>query len=145
MNPFLLSSKDRLNIWKEMRKSLIDMPENEQLLKVVQFWSQSPLKTIAYNVDEPNTWPTPWEMITANDWCRNTVAIGMDFTLRLSGWNAERLRLSLIIDRETSVMGMIVIVDEAFMLNYDWCVVLPKKNFLSLKNYKWNGKKYVNS
>lgn len=142
-NPFLLSVKDRLNHWKNFRKELSEYSEREQLEKVAQYWAHTPLQTIAYDMDEPATWPTPWEMMSVNDWCRNSVAIGIEFTLRLAGWNPQRLKLKLILDRQSSVMAMTVIVDDTWILNYDWGLVLPyKPSGIVLKSYQWDGKTY---
>lgn len=144
MNPFLMSVKDRLNNWKSFRKSFADMTESEQLQAVAEYWSHTPLQIIAYNMDEPDTWPSPWEMLSINDWCRNSVAIGMEFTLRLSGWNQERLQIKWILDRSSSVMVATVVVDEQWLLNYDWGSVLPYKPFGNvLKTYQWEGRKYL--
>ena len=146
INPFLLSAQDRLSHWKNFRKELISYDEQEQLQRVAEYWSHTPLQKIAYNIDEPETWPTPWEMMTINDWCRNSVAIGMDFTLRLSGWCPSRLKLKLILDRQTSVMGLMSIIDENVMLNYDWGMLKPYNNVgVILKTYQWNGKQYMPS
>jgi hypothetical protein len=83
-------------------------------------------------------------MMSINDWCRNSVAIGIEFTLRLCGWNPKRLKLKLILDRQSSVMAMTVIVDDAWILNYDWGLVLPyKPSGIILKSYQWDGKKYI--
>jgi hypothetical protein len=142
INPFLLSTKDRLNHWKTFRKSLASLPEPEQLHQVSEYWSKTPLQVIAYNIDDPASWLSPWEMMTANDWCRNTIAIGMEFTLRLSGWDASRLALKMIIDRQNSVMILVLVVDDALVLNYDYGTMCEKPSTLvTLKSFKWDGKK----
>jgi hypothetical protein len=144
INPFLLSVKDRLNHWKAFRKTLADNAEQEQLEKVAEYWSHTPIQSIAYNMDEPDTWPTAWEMMSLNDWCRNSVAIGIEFTLRLTGWNPDRLKLKLILDRQSSVMVMTVVVDDKWILNYDWGIVTSYKPFgVCLKSYQWDNKKYI--
>jgi hypothetical protein len=144
MNPFLMSTKDRLNHWKDFRKSLTDCSEIEQLQKVAEYWSHTPLQTIAYDIDAPDSWPSPWEMMSANDWCRNSIAIGMEFTLRLAGWNADRLELKWILDRNTSVMALMVVIDEKWVLNYDWGLLNPYVPFgVVLRRYKWNGRQYT--
>ena len=145
INPFLLASAPRLDHWKEFRKHISELSEIEKLEKVAQYWSLAPLKNIAYDCEAPDTWPTMWEMIIANDWCRNSVAIAMDGTLRLVGFDPSRLTLGMIIDRDISVMTMVLNIDDRFLLNYDWALLVPypTTKHTWLKKFRWCGKKYL--
>jgi len=101
------------------------MDDHQKLREVAAFWAQAPLMSIAYDLEDPSQWPTPWEMIHANEWCRNSVAIGMEATLRLAGVAADRMLLRLIIDRDIQAMLLVLVVDNTWVLNYDWGTVLP--------------------
>ena len=101
------------------------MDDIQKLQAVAAFWAQAPLMLIAYDLEQPDQWPTPWEMIHANEWCRNSVAIGMEATLRLAGMAASRLLLRQIIDRDIQAMLLVLVVDNTWVLNYDWGSVLP--------------------
>ena len=144
MNWFLLSLEDRLRVWKELRNSLETMDDATKLQTVAEFWAKAPLKTIAYDINDADTWPTPWEMIRNNDWCRSSVAIGMENTLRLSGFPSERMALKLILDREIQEMLLVLIVDETWVLNYDWNHVrdCSKIKFKTLNSWAFSNKKY---
>lgn len=145
MNPFLLTANERLADWKALRKSLAGMDEQQQLATVAKYWAQAPLLTIAYDLEKPETWPTPWEMIHANQWCRSSVAIGMEATLRLAGFVPERLKLCLIIDRDIQEMLMILVVDDDWVLNYDWGVVqkYPSSKHSILRQWRFTGRVYA--
>jgi hypothetical protein len=93
MNPFLLDPHERLRDWKAFRTGLSMLSEPDQLRAVAGYWALAPMKSLAYDVERPLDLPTPWEMIDLGDWCRNSVAYGMEFTLRLAGWDASRLKL----------------------------------------------------
>jgi hypothetical protein len=125
MNPFLLPPHERLADWKEFRKSLTPIADQEKLRKVATYWAQAPLMSIAYDLDRPELWPTPWHMIHANEWCRSSVAVGMEATLRLAGIASERMLLRHIIDRDIQAMLMVLLVDSTATLNYDWGSVVP--------------------
>lgn len=144
MNPFLLRTEDRLSHWKEFRKSLPSMNENEQLIAVADYWSKAPLGSIAYDLSNALSWTTPWEMISLNSWCRNSIAIGMESTLRLSGFSADRLSLRLIIDRDIQEVLLILVIDETWVLNYAWgCVIpYPKTNHAVMKAWNFVDKTY---
>ncbi len=144
MNPFLLAGNERLDHWKKFRKSMSGLAETDQLNAVAQYWSQTPLLSIAYNCDAPNTWPTIWEMIQEGDWCRNSTAIGIDGTLRLIGFNPDRLSLGWLLDQENSTMLMVVCVDNTTLLNYDWGLLTPYPNTKPrwLRRFRWIGRGY---
>lgn len=144
MNPFLLSPKGRLDDWKNFRKSLANLPENEQLKQVALYWAQAPMVKIAYDLDQPENIPSAWEMVSAGSWCENSVAIGMEFTLRLAGIAADRLQLALIRDYDISEMKVILIVDGTFALNYEYGEVttIPSTNHDVLGWWQFTGKTY---
>lgn len=145
MNPFLLRTEDRLSHWKEFRKSLPSMNEIQQLTAVAEYWSKAPLVSIAYDISNALSWTTPWEMISINRWCRNSIAIGMENTLRLSGFSADRMSLRLIIDRDIQDVLLILVIDETWVLNYDWGRVIPypKTNHAVMKSWNFKDKTYI--
>jgi hypothetical protein len=147
MNPFLTSPRERLSLWKTLRSSLASMPEEEQLAVVAKYWAQAPLHKFAYDAEKPNTWPSPWEMISEGEWCARSVAIGIEFTLRLGGWNPDRISLHLIRDLDRSDMLFVVEIDGKYYLNYDHGLVstVPntKRDFVC--SWKFNGKSYRES
>lgn len=118
--------------------------EADQLQEVVDFWSKAPLAVMAYDPEKLNEYPTPWEMMTENDWCRNSIAIGMEFTLRLSGWNADRLKIKMIRDYDVSDQKLILEVDGKYFLNYEHGAVvpIPETNRDVLDIWAFSGKNY---
>jgi hypothetical protein len=144
MNPFLLNPRERLKDWKDLRNALPGMPEAEQLARVANHWSKAPLSRFAYDAEDAKTWPSIWEMIAENDWCRNSVAIGMEQTLRLSGWDASRLKLALVKDHDLSDMMLVVQVDNRSWLNYDYdsVVEIPNTRKEILVCWQWSGRAY---
>lgn len=145
MNPFLLDARERLADWKEFRKSLTGLPESEQLDCVAEYWAKAPLGKLAYDLDDPEGIPSPWEMVSAGDWCPNSIAIGMEFTLRLAGWDAERLLLAMIRDYDISEMKVVLIIDENRWLNYSYGLVseTPKTRFDIIGRWHFSGKFYA--
>jgi hypothetical protein len=145
MNPFILPAQDRLEDWKAFRKSLVGLPEEEQFAKTAKYWAMAPLSKIAYDVEQPSTWLTPWEMVSAGDWCRNSVAIGMEFTLRLAGMKADRLRLEMFRDYDISEAVLVLIIDERRVLNYTYGEVIdyPNTRHDVVGRWQFSGKFYA--
>jgi hypothetical protein len=144
MNPFLLDPKDRLGNWKELRAALSGLPEDEQLKTVAEYWAKAPLDKFAYDIDQPDTIPSPWEMVSDGNWCRNSVAIGMEFTLRLAGWSPSRLRLAMMRDWDISEQIIVLIIDDSRVLNYSYGSVVeyPKTRHDIVGAWRFTGKFY---
>lgn len=144
MNPFLMSTQERLSQWKLVRTEIKSKPDLEQLQTIADFWAKAPLSTMAYDPEALDTYPTPWDMINENDWCQNSVAVGMDFTLRLSGWSADRLQILMLRDYDRSIQKLVVLVDGKYLLNYEYGSVseLPTTNYDVLDRWVFSGKHY---
>lgn len=144
MNPFILSSQDRLAHWKQFRKDLSLLSEEEQINAVATYWSLAPLSKLAHDMEQPNNCPSPWEMVTDGDWCRNSVAMGMEFTLRLAGWSAERLELRMIRDWDISEVIVVLNIDDSKVLNYTYGTVVdyPATRHDILGRWRFCGKLY---
>lgn len=145
MNPFLLSHHELLSEWKDFRKSLPDFSETEQMHKVAVFWAQAPLMKFAYDPENPEEWGTPWEMIYGNMYDRSSLAIGMEFTLRLSGWDASRFKLQYINDQDLSAMMMVLKIDDKVLLNYNERIIsaLPEHDYNIICSWQFDGKNYI--
>lgn len=145
MNPFVLSPQDRLDHWKQFRKTLGKYSEEDQLKMVADYWALAPLARTVYDLEHPDTIASPWEMISDGDWCRNSVAIGMEFTLRLSGWDAARLELVNLRDYDLSEQMVVVIIDDRKVLNYTYSEVVdyPKSKHDVVGRWRFNGKFYI--
>jgi hypothetical protein len=139
MNPFLLSATERLTDWRQFRTALVAMPEDQRWAAVATYWAKAPLSITA----DPACWPTIWQMFQVNQWSRNAVAIGMEATLRLIGISPDRLTLSLILDCVIKPSLMVLVIDDAVVLNYDWG--FPRAysaNYQILNQWRYTGKDY---
>jgi hypothetical protein len=148
MNPFLLSPRERLTVWKNLRLSLGDeASDDDKLNRVARFWGQCPIQRYALDTDHPRSWLTCWEMLHYNDFDRNAVALGMEMTLRLAGWATNRLKLLLINDHARFDCWMVLKIDDQKLLNYNHNSVceLPKSGFDVLCAYQFNGTFYHQS
>jgi hypothetical protein len=139
MNSFLLAPQIRLTAWRAFRHTIANETEQTQLQMVADFWSQAPLNPIAFAIDDP--WPTTWEMLMTNNFCRQSLALGMESTLRLAGWPSDRLLLKMINDSTTSLL--ILVVDEQWMLNYAWGKVVPVVPHPILRQWRFVSRDYL--
>lgn len=147
MNPFLMSPDERLEDWKEFRESLKEHTDDKALQMVADYWKQAPLMKMVIDIEDPSQWGSPWEMIHKGDWCPYSVALGMEFTLRLSGWDKERFELLVIRDYDISEQKMILKIDESLIINYTAGKVeeYPNTKHDVLSSYIYNGKYLLNN
>jgi hypothetical protein len=117
------------------------MPEPQQFAAVAAYWAQAPLVPISR---EPEAWPSIWQMMQDNRWCRHSVAVGMEATLRLAGIPAERLTLQWIKDNQGVLL--VLVIDRECMLNYDWGSVRAVRDVVHtiLRQWRYIDKDYIN-
>jgi hypothetical protein len=146
-NPFIVlnSGQDRLDSWKELRQTISTLDEASALNAVADYWGNAPLDTISYNPEDPSEWPSPWEMVSRGDWCRNMVAVAMEFTLRLAGWSPDRLTLLYLRDYDISEELLILKIDGEYALNYSigQVVEYPKTKQVITGIWQFDRRQYV--
>lgn len=146
MNPFMLSADDRLEAWSSFRDGLNAFSEQEQINLVAQFWAQCPLSRWSLDPDTPKSWQTVWEMLDEGDYCKNAVAIAMETTLRLSGWDASRLKLVMIRRLYDGDRFFVVIIDDTVVLNYSSGETVNvadiEVEFVTQYAFKFEGRQY---
>ena len=146
-NPFVIntSSESRLSHWKTIRKTIADLPERDALRVVAEYWSYAPLVQHSYDPENPSEWPTPWEMVSRGKMCRDFVALAMEQTLRLAGWDYSRMKLVYLRDYDISEELMLLNIDGMFALNYKVGEVIeyPRTEQIITHVWQFNGKEYV--
>ena len=122
MNEFWHSSyKQKIKIWRQLRKSLVDLPLEEKLDAVVNFWKMAPVSSNVTDIYDEKTWPGPWEYISGNIYDDNNVALGMAYTLHVE--HQANCNILLVQNTKESFLKLIVSVNDMYMLNYTYgCV-----------------------
>ena len=86
---FKLSTSGRLGHWKTFRSQLADLSLPEALEATNSLWQSCPFTPFYLDVERPETWPNPWELIQENYYCDLAKALGIVYTLHLSDHSAE--------------------------------------------------------
>lgn len=115
-----MTPSERLKEWRSFRFTLDDMDDDECLQAVVDWWKLTPLGKSDISIYESKDWPDPWELLWGTDHNEDSIALGVAYTLALTGWPCE---VAFIQCQEKSFLGLVVIVDEQHVLNYTYgCV-----------------------
>lgn len=119
MNEFWQSSpKQRLNLWRQFRKSLADMEYLERLQAVVDFWKMAPMSSMHTDIYDASTWTQPWDFIWKGVYDENNVALGIAYTLQLESY--AECEILLVQNSKESYISLIVLVDKTHILNYNY-------------------------
>lgn len=86
---FQLPAEGRLRAWRDFRKTLDSLTLEQATESVAEFWHRCPF--VPYNLDPdcPESWPTPWEMISKNYYCDLAKAVGMLYTLYFTAHGSD--------------------------------------------------------
>lgn len=112
------SSEKRLEDWKNFRKNISQLNNEDQMKKTVEWWSKTPFilqPTIDW--DNYSNWPTAWELIYEGTYCRSSISYLIYKTLFYLDWNDNRFKLKLI--KDNYEMHYILLIDDKFVINYD--------------------------
>jgi len=112
------SPRERLSLWRQFRKGL-DTNDTEQVCKtVVEWWKTAPISSMTINPVESSAWPTPWEMLHAGNFCEDSMALGMSYTIYYANENISN-ELLYITDRNKSIQQLCALIDNKYLLNYE--------------------------
>ena len=121
-----------LQKWKSLRATLAEnLSDYEHLHSVIKFWSNCPLQKRILDWDRPDLWPDPWQLIHENRFDECAISLGMFYTLLLSAdgrWNTERLKLMLLKSVEQQFQGIVLQVDNQYILNYEYMRLFNKNS-----------------
>ncbi len=139
MNPFLLSEKERMLSWRELRNQISALPDDEKFEPLLRWWAKAPICAYAIDAYDCAQWPTPWELLNENMFCTSAVAYLMAQTLILSGVNEARIMLTCIKGNDDE--RLIVVVDDSIVLNYSYGEVFAwadiKDEFVERQSYRF--------
>ena len=112
------SPSTRLSQWREFRKGLDTDNTQEVCNIVIDWWKMAPISKISIDPVDSNTWPTPWEMLHSGDFCENSLALGMSYTIYYANETIPN-ELLYVTDRKNSTQKLCAWIDNKYLLNYE--------------------------
>lgn len=124
----------RLAAWREFRQSL-DTTNIVDVCEIVSgWWEYAPLLNITIDPVDSSNWPTPWEMLHQGDFCENSLALGMAYTIYYANPNIKN-ELIYLTNKKQSIQKLCVLIDNKHLLNYERSVI---SNFTDLKDIEYS-------
>lgn len=76
-----LETNERIAGWRGFRKSLDDLLLPDAIQSVAEFWQNCPHHAYYLDPQDPESWPTAWELISKNYYCDLAKSLGMLYTI----------------------------------------------------------------
>lgn len=111
------SPSTRLKQWRVFRKGLNTDNTKAVCETIIDWWKMAPISSRTIDPVESSTWPTPWEMLHSGNFCENSLALGMSYTMYYANENIPN-ELLFITDRENSIQTLCTWIDNKYLLNY---------------------------
>lgn len=115
--------------WRDLRNEISPLTEEEQISKIVNYWSKEPIVNFVLNYNEYKKWPTSWELISDGYFDSVAIAYLMMETFILIGWDRNRFKLEYIKPDDHSDYIMILKIDNKNILNYSYNEVYNIENY----------------
>ena len=108
---------ERIIFWRDFRREIDDRNLTciELLKETAAFWASLPRGSRSLDYYSPSTWPDPWEILTYELFCENTVSLLMFYTLALLDTFHNNIDICLIDDYCGEFI--VPIVDKTYVLN----------------------------
>ena len=127
-------SQQNLASWYKLRQHL--ETATDPLGDVARFFLKLPRVKLYTDPYDESTWPTPWELVTENEYCPFNRILGMCYSLQLTErFKNCRPTINVMIDRNNKTVYYLLFVDDkVYGYDDDWISIadLPK----SLKSQK---------
>lgn len=123
----------QLAAWYQLRQQL--ETSNTPLEDTSKFFTRLPRVKIYTDPYDSATWPTPWELISENEYCEFNLILGMCYTLQLTErFKSIQPKINVSIDTINKTVYYLLFVGDKVYYDEDWMDVksLPK----SLKTQK---------
>ena len=85
---------------------------------VIDWWKMAPISKMSIDPVDSSTWPTPWEMLHSGDFCENSLALGMSYTIYYANETIPN-ELLYVTDRKNSTQKLCAWIDNKYLLNYE--------------------------
>lgn len=116
MNHFQLDYPSRLRLWADLREQATAASIPEKYVLVDKWWQHAPLVNHVLHPFDQEFWPDPWELLSNNQYCTLARALGICYTLYLSGETDIAIVLA---DDDHGNDHVLVTVDRAkYVLNH---------------------------
>lgn len=109
------SFERRLQDWQQLRCEVANLPKDQCLYRINQWWFTSPWTGYYLHWDDSTKWPNPWQLLEDNIFCSIARGLGMLYTVSL----LERADIQDSELVEAKNDNLVMIESGKYVLNWD--------------------------
>ena len=125
-----LKPDERLREWKALRKEIGQQSIDEACKRTSHLWSYAPYVNHYLDPDKNTSaisWPDPWQLLHDNYYCDLAKALGMLYTLYLSGHKPADIELLICRDNSSrQFYNLVSLSGGKYTLNFEFDTVVNK-------------------
>jgi hypothetical protein len=116
MNVFQLNYDARLRSWYDLRAEIDGTLIQNKCVEIDNWWQKAPLVNHHLHPQDTEVWPGPWDLLVENTYCTVARALGMCYTLLLTG--IDDIEIVEATDRMGEDVTLVLVDNAKYVLNY---------------------------
>jgi hypothetical protein len=110
----------RLDAWNQLRSHASELPIQQSLQTVNQWWFCTPWTPYYLHWDDQKDWPDPWQLLNDNVYCSLARALGIMYTITLM--DRKDMQDAVLIEFDSD--NLVLVDNRKYILNWDSTEIL---------------------
>ena len=106
---------ERLESWAQLRQQCQTLDSEPALIKINQWWFQTPWTAYHLHWDDQTDWPDPWQLLSDNQYCPVARGLGIMYTIAML--DREDMQDARMIEYQSD--NLVLVAQEKYILNWD--------------------------
>jgi hypothetical protein len=106
---------ERLESWAQLRQQCQTLNPEPALIKINQWWFQTPWTAYHLHWDDQADWPDPWQLLSDDQYCPVARALGLMYTIAML--DRADLQDACMIEYQSD--NLVLVAQEKYILNWD--------------------------
>jgi hypothetical protein len=106
---------ERLESWAQLRQQCQTLDSEPALIKINNWWFQTPWTAYHLHWDDQQDWPDPWQLLSDNQYCPVARGLGIMYTIAML--DREDLKDARMIEYQSD--NLVLVSQEKYILNWD--------------------------
>jgi hypothetical protein len=111
-----IPNEERLRLWKTLRADIVEPSLDDKLELVAKFCSHIPYGSRTLDYYDPQSWPTPWEILFYGSFCTSSISLLIYYTLTMQPYPTK---VDLYLVEDTDGIYLLPVIDNQLVLNYE--------------------------
>ena len=106
---------ERLESWAQLRQQCQTLDSEPALIKINQWWFQTPWTAYHLHWDDQADWPDPWQLLSDDQYCPVARGLGILYTIAML--DREDMQDACMIEYQSD--NLVLVAQEKYILNWD--------------------------